>query len=175
MGSWGLGAGELGAGPLGTGELKHLSAREHEARETTAWAELYTFILGGGCPSGQLPTHRPWRPLCYGMVWYGARMVWAGMTWYGACMVWHGVTRYGMALHGMVWCGTCMGRNAREVRKCGGNPETQLPEESEPLQPVIGSEHRQRGRGEGRRKPGERPSQNMLLPTYAHRRGLTCY
>ena len=65
MGSLGLGAGELGAGPLGTGELKHLSARGHEARETTAWAELYTFILAGGCPSGQLPTHRPWRPLCY--------------------------------------------------------------------------------------------------------------
>ena len=35
-------------------------------------AGLYTPRLGGSCPPGQLPTHRPRRPLCY----FGSECSW---------------------------------------------------------------------------------------------------
>ena len=66
LGSWKAGSLELGAGELGAGELASWEV-------VVTWglgscelgAELYTLGLVGSCPQGKLPTHRPWRPLCY--------------------------------------------------------------------------------------------------------------
>ena len=54
LGAWGGGLGALG-----------VDRREHESGRASAPAELYTIIPVGRCPPGQLPTHRPRRPLCY--------------------------------------------------------------------------------------------------------------